>query len=26
MYQVADAFEKATDFHKQKPVILGGKA
>ncbi|MBO0479196.1 aspartyl/glutamyl-tRNA(Asn/Gln) amidotransferase subunit A [Vagococcus fluvialis] len=26
MYQVADAFEKATEFHKQKPVILGGKA
>ena len=26
MYQVADAFEKATEFHKQKPVILGGNA
>ena len=25
MYQLAAAFEEATDFHKQKPVILGGK-
>jgi aspartyl-tRNA(Asn)/glutamyl-tRNA(Gln) amidotransferase subunit A len=24
MYQAAAAFETATDFHKQKPVILGG--
>lgn len=26
MYQAAGAFEQATDFHKQKPVILGGNA
>ncbi|MDH6363183.1 aspartyl-tRNA(Asn)/glutamyl-tRNA(Gln) amidotransferase subunit A [Enterococcus sp. PF1-24] len=26
MYQAAYAFEQATDFHKQKPVILGGNA
>ncbi|MBO0477566.1 Asp-tRNA(Asn)/Glu-tRNA(Gln) amidotransferase subunit GatA [Vagococcus sp. DIV0080] len=26
IYQVADVFEKATEFHKQKPVILGGNA
>ncbi|MEG0731164.1 MAG: Asp-tRNA(Asn)/Glu-tRNA(Gln) amidotransferase subunit GatA [Vagococcus sp.] len=26
MYQAADAFEKATEFHKMKPVILGGNA
>lgn len=25
MYQLAAAFEEATDFHQQKPVILGGK-
>ncbi|MGM0239761.1 Asp-tRNA(Asn)/Glu-tRNA(Gln) amidotransferase subunit GatA [Enterococcus sp. AZ103] len=24
MYKAAYAFEQATDFHKQKPVILGG--
>jgi len=24
MYQAAYAFEQATDFHKQKPAILGG--
>ncbi|MHC5247806.1 Asp-tRNA(Asn)/Glu-tRNA(Gln) amidotransferase subunit GatA [Enterococcus sp. LJL90] len=26
MYKAAYAFEQATDFHKQKPVILGGEA
>jgi aspartyl-tRNA(Asn)/glutamyl-tRNA(Gln) amidotransferase subunit A len=25
MYQAAYAFEQATEFHKQLPVILGGK-
>lgn len=26
MYQAAHAFESATEFHKMKPVILGGNA
>ncbi|MDT2832739.1 Asp-tRNA(Asn)/Glu-tRNA(Gln) amidotransferase subunit GatA [Vagococcus carniphilus] len=26
MYQAAHAFESATEFHKKKPVILGGNA
>lgn len=26
IYQAASAFEAATDFHKKKPVILGGNA
>lgn len=26
MYKAAYAFEQATDFHKKKPVILGGNA
>lgn len=26
MYKAAYAFEQATEFHKQKPVILGGEA
>ncbi len=26
MYQAANAFEEATEFHKMKPVILGGNA
>ncbi|MGM0124084.1 glutamyl-tRNA(Gln) amidotransferase subunit A [Enterococcus sp. AZ194] len=26
MYKAAYAFEQATDFHKKKPVILGGQA
>ena len=26
MYQAAYAFEQATEFHRQQPAILGGKA
>ena len=26
MYQAAYAFEQATNFHQQRPEILGGKA